>query len=63
MAFPTSLVTLAPRDRTPEALEAALRAAPVPVAALLRHGKVAVDVRTLRPGDDEALCRAVSEGL
>lgn len=63
VAFPTSLVTLAPRDRTPEALEAALRAAPVPVAALLRHGKVAVDVRTLRPGDDEALCRAVSEGL
>lgn len=63
VVFPTSLVTLVPRDVTPEVLEAALRAAPVPVVALLRHGRVALDVRTLRPGDDEAVCRAVSGGV
>lgn len=63
VSFPTFRVTLSPRDGTPEALEAALRAAPVPVVALLRRGKVALDVRTLRPGDEEAVCRAVSEGL
>lgn len=63
VVFPTSRVTLVPRDGSPEALEAALRTAPVPVVALLRHGKVALDVRTLRPGDSEVVRRAVSEGL
>lgn len=61
--LPTALVALAPARMTPEALERALRAAPVPVVGLLRRGKVALDVRTLRPGDDEAVLAALQAAL
>ena len=63
VSLPTALVTLAPAALTPEKLEAALRAGPTPVVGLLRRGKVALDVRTLRPGDEEAVCRAVAAAL
>lgn len=61
--LPTALVTLSPRDRTAEELDAALRSSVPPVVALLRRGRVTMDMRTLRPGDEEAVCHAVEQSL
>ena len=63
VTLPTWLVTLSPSAVTPEALEAALRAAETPVVACLRRGTVQFDVRTVGGDDAEALCAAVGAAL
>ena len=49
--------------RGAEALAGALRAAPVPVLARVEHGRLLLDVRTLLPGDEEAVAAALAAAL
>ena len=63
VAFPTFLVTLSPVKRSARSLEAALRQNEIPIAAMLRHDQVVLDVRTLLPGDEAVLRDAVERAL
>jgi L-seryl-tRNA(Ser) seleniumtransferase len=53
-------VALAPPAMTAVALAAALRAREVPVIVTVAKGRVLLDVRTLLPGDDALIARAVA---
>ena len=46
---------------TAAALGAALRARAVPVIVTVSRGRVVIDVRTLLPGDEALIARAVAE--
>lgn len=60
-ALPTTLLAL--DSPHPDALAAALRRADPPVVARIEGGAVVLDPRTVLPGEDEALLRAVAACL
>ena len=57
--LPTTLVTLEPGQMGAHGLALRLRLAPTPVIARVVDGRVALDVRTLRENDLDAVCAAV----
>jgi L-seryl-tRNA(Ser) seleniumtransferase len=61
VTLPTRLLALSPRD--PDAFLAALRRADPPVIARIEEGRVALDPRTVGPGEDEALLGALRAAL
>ena len=56
--LPTFVVRVAHAQHSPDALAARLRAADVPVFARVHDGALALDPRTLLPGDEDDLLRA-----
>jgi len=61
--LPSYGVALAPDGMTARSLAERLRAAAVPVIAVVHAGHVILDARTLLPGDDGAVAAAVTESL
>jgi L-seryl-tRNA(Ser) seleniumtransferase len=59
----TWLVQLAPRDLTPDTALTHLRDASTPVIGRIANDHVMLDPRTVLPGEDEALVRAVREAI
>jgi len=58
LELPTMLVTVSSKETTPETIEKALRAAPVPVIARIGENKVLLDPRTLLESNIEAVVDA-----
>ncbi len=61
VTLPTSVLALPPGDA--DALAARLRRADPPVVARIEDGRVVLDPRTVLPGEDEAVVRAVRGAL
>jgi L-seryl-tRNA(Ser) seleniumtransferase len=57
--LPTQLVTIGAPDGSADALELALRRSTPPVIARIEDGRVVLDLRTVRPDEDERLTAAV----
>ena len=60
VALPGAAVELRPADGDAEALERALRAHCPPILGRLHRGALLLDVRTLLPGDEEEIVRALA---
>jgi L-seryl-tRNA(Ser) seleniumtransferase len=60
-ALPTALVELRLAGATPEALERRLRALSTPVVARIERDRVVLDLRTVLPGQDDALAALIKE--
>ena len=60
---PSRGVALAPANVTSQALAERLRTGVVPVIGVVQGGRVVLDVRTLLPGDETAVCAAVAGAL
>lgn len=58
-SLPTRVVVIDPGEIGADALAARLRAAPTPVIARIRDGRLLMDPRTVLPGQAEALLRTV----
>jgi L-seryl-tRNA(Ser) seleniumtransferase len=58
--IPTVLVALSHRERSPDALAAALRAGEPPVLARITEGRLVLDLRTVFPEDDGRLREAIA---
>ncbi|MFI5280881.1 MAG: L-seryl-tRNA(Sec) selenium transferase, partial [Gemmatimonadales bacterium] len=56
-------VALAPGGTSPDTLSARLRRRRVPVVAVVRGGRVEIDVRTLLEGDEAEIVAAAEEAL
>ena len=61
--LPSRALALTVAPLTPQALEARLRQAGTPVIGRVEHGVVLLDLRTILPGDQEALMAALEEVL
>ena len=61
--LPSRALALTVAPLTPQALEARLRQAGTPVIGRVEHGVVLLDLRTMLPGDREALMAALEEVL
>jgi L-seryl-tRNA(Ser) seleniumtransferase len=61
VTLPTFVLALPPGD--PDALAARLRRADPPVVGRIEEDRVVLDPRTVMPGEDEAVVRAVREAL
>jgi len=61
--LPSRALALTVAPLTPQALEARLRQAGTPVIGRVEHGVVLLDLRTMLPGDQEALMAALEEAL
>ncbi len=61
--LPSRALALTVAPLTPQALEARLRQAGTPVIGRVEHGLVVLDLRTMLPGDQEALMAALQEVL
>ncbi len=59
VGLPTFLVALAHRERSPDALAAALRTGTPPVLARIAEGRLVLDLRTVEPEDDGRLREAI----
>jgi L-seryl-tRNA(Ser) seleniumtransferase len=62
-SLPSRALTLAVASLAPQELEARLRQAGTPVIGRVEHGVVVLDLRTLLPGDQEALMATLEEVL
>jgi len=58
-SLPTRRVALAIDARSPDAVERRLRAHDPPVVARIEHDRVVIDLRTVQPGEDADLARAI----
>ena len=61
--LPSRALALTVAPLTPQALEARLRQAGTPVIGRMEHGVVLLDLRTMLPGDQEAIMAALEEVL
>jgi L-seryl-tRNA(Ser) seleniumtransferase len=59
--LPSRALALSVPSLSPQKLEARLRQASTPIIARVEHGVVLLDLRTLLPGDQEALMAALDE--
>jgi L-seryl-tRNA(Ser) seleniumtransferase len=59
VGLPTALVALVHRERSPDAIAAALRTGAPPVLARIAEGRLLLDLRTVEPEDDGRLREAV----
>ena len=62
-AIPTWVVALKPKGISAGKLAAAFRSAPVPVVGRIRQGVFCLDLRTLLPGDDRLILKAIQERI
>ena len=58
-SLPTRVVAVTPHDVGPDELAARLRAAPTPVIARIRDGRLLLDPRTVLPGQADVLLRVL----
>ncbi|MCO5179270.1 MAG: L-seryl-tRNA(Sec) selenium transferase [Candidatus Promineofilum sp.] len=58
-SLPTRVVAVTPHDVGPDELAARLRAAPTPVIARIRDGRLLLDPRTVLPGQTDVLLRVL----
>jgi L-seryl-tRNA(Ser) seleniumtransferase len=61
--LPSRALALTVAPLAPQELEARLRQAGTPVIGRVEHGVVLLDLRTMLPGDQEALMAALEEAL
>ena len=61
VGVPTVAVALDPGPAGPDRLAAALRAGSPPVVVRVAEGRLLVDLRTVRPDEEEALLAALAE--
>jgi L-seryl-tRNA(Ser) seleniumtransferase len=58
-ALPTRLVAIAIDGRSPDDIDRRLRAHDPPVVARIEHDRVVIDLRTVQPGEDAEIERAI----
>jgi L-seryl-tRNA(Ser) seleniumtransferase len=58
-ALPTRLVAIAIGGRSPDDIDRQLRAHDPPVVARIEHDRVVIDLRTVQPGEDAEIERAI----
>jgi L-seryl-tRNA(Ser) seleniumtransferase len=62
-SLPTRLIAIRSSGRTASDIEAALRGGSPPVVARIQQDKVLLDLRTVEPGEDDALAEAIGRAL
>ncbi len=63
VGVPTVAVALDPGPAGPDRLAAALRAGSPPVVVRVAEGRLLVDLRTVRPDEEETLLAALAEAV
>jgi L-seryl-tRNA(Ser) seleniumtransferase len=58
-ALPTRLIAIAIDRRSPDDIDRGLRAHDPPVVARIEHDRVVIDLRTVQPGEDAEIERAI----